>query len=353
VTGEESEFMQFVTKRRGSETARVGLRRRGGVFLLACAALAAAGCKTPGYYIVAPSGASYTDGGGPASEGTAAKELDTARRRLDAGEYSNVLPRLHHVVSQYPETRAAIDARYFLGVTYYRISGFPDALNYFNEYLELAPAGDYAAACREYARLVEEEIGKRYQTADEAAQRVAQAEARVAADPGVLAYKLELADGYWRGGRYSEAGAVYEEVLSKWPELAYDATIRSRVERGADGQLVILTPEEVMRREAESTPLVIFNTASFRSGREHLYARSYRDIFYNVSGQVVNRSQDPLHQVQITVTIYGFGGLVYETQTVSLGTLSPKQVRAFSVRFSNFDAIENVVRYECVGSYAR
>lgn len=344
--------MQLETKRTetGPRKRKPGAQR--GALLILCAAIVAAGCTTPGV-VLAPAGASYTDDTGPADEGAAAKELETARSRLDAGEYSTVLPRLHHVVSEYPETRAAIDARYFLGVTYYRISGFPDSLNYFNEYLELAPSGVHASASREYLRLLQEEIGKRYQTADQAAQRVAQAEAKAAAEPGVLAYQLELADGYWRNGQYAEAGAVYESIIQRWPELEYDATIRTRIEHAPDGRLVVLTPEEVLRREAESEPLVIFNTASFRSGREHLYARSFRDIYYNVSGQVVNRSQTPLHQVQIIVTIYGFGGLVYETQTVNLGTLAPKQVRAFSVQFSNFDVIENVVRYECVGSYTR
>ncbi len=344
--------MQLETQRSEADPRKRRPGRHQDAFLLLCVAVAAAGCTTPGA-VLAPAGVSYTDNTGPADEGGAAKELETARIRLDAGEYSNVLPRLHHIVSEYPDTRAGVDARYYLGVTYYRISGFPDALNYFNDYLALAPNGEYAGASREYLVLLQEEMAKHYPSTAQTAERVAEAEAKVAAAPGDLASNLELAETYWRSGQYAEAGAVYENLLVKWPELEHDATIRTRVERAADGRLIVLTPEEVLRREAENEPLVIFNTASFRSGREQLYARSYRDIYYNVSGQVVNRSQTPLQQVQVTVTIYGFGAMVYETQTVNLGTLAPKQVRAFSVQFSKFDVIENIVRYECVGSYTR
>ena len=43
----------------------------------------------------------------------------------------------------------------------------------------------------------------------------------------------------------------------------------------------------------------------------------------------------------------------YDTTTVSVGRLNPGEIRAFSVRFSNFDNIENINRYECVASFQR
>ena len=322
-----------------------------------CACLVAAmatltGCAAT-RALTSPTGASYRSHTGMTDEGAAAQELDTARRRIDAGDYSTVLPKLQVVISRYPETRAAIDARYFTGVTFYRISGLSEALRYFNEYLALAPEGEYAEASTGYVRLINEELTKRFVPAEESAKRIAAAQAAITAEPDVLAHQLELADAYWTGGQYEEAGQVYSDVLAKWPNLADDATIRDRVRRESDGRIVVLSPGKVLDEVAQENPLVIFNTASFRSGRDTLMARSFRDIYYHVSGQVLNRGNRALQGVQVNVTIYGFGNLVYETQTVHIGTLQPQQARPFSVRFSEFDVIDNVARYECTGSYAQ
>lgn len=317
--------------------------------VLACAT----GCVSMRDTTGPPTGASYRNHDGPTDESAASQDVETARRRIDAGDYSTVLPKLQHVISRYPDTRAAIDARYFTGVAYYRISGYPDALRYFNEYLTIAPEGEYAEASREYVRLLNDEMARRYVAPQDAAARIAAAKAKIAAEPNVLAHRLELADAHWLAGEYAKAGDVYEDVLIRWPELANDVTIRDRIRREADGRFTVLSPGEVLRQTAQEEPLVIINTATFRSGRETLLARSFQDIYYHVSGQALNRSNQPLFGVQVTVTIYGFGNLVYETQTLNIGTLQPNQARPFSVRFSQFDSIHNISRYECIGSYSR
>jgi hypothetical protein len=74
---------------------------------------------------------------------------------------------------------------------------------------------------------------------------------------------------------------------------------------------------------------------------------------YNVSGQAVNVGDTPLEDVRLIVTIYGLGQLVYDTQTVALGALQPGEVRAFSVQFTRFDDINNIVRHECRGTFRR
>lgn len=300
-----------------------------------------------------PTGASYRNHGGPTSESAASQEVETARRRIEAGDYSTVLPKLQHVITRYPDTRAAVDARYYMGVAFYRISGYADALRHFNEYLAMAPQGEHAEASTEYVRLLHDEMARRHVAPEDAAARIAEAKAKIAAEPAVLAHYLELADAHWLAGEYQEAGAVYEGVLLRWPDLASDATIRDRIRREADGRFTVLSPGEVLRQTAQEDPLVIINTATFRSGRETLLARSYRDIYYHVSGQALNRGQEPLFGVQVTVTIYGFGNLVYETQTLNIGTLQPGQARPFSVRFSEFDVIDNITRYDCIGTYSR
>ena len=173
------------------------------------------------------------------------------------------------------------------------------------------------------------------------------------AEPEELASHLELADAYWNDSDYEKASVVYTEVLTAWPSLKNDVVIRRRMEMGPHGNWVVLTPEEVNRRYNEADPVSIFNTTSWRSGRYRPHQIDYTDVYYNVSGQVVNRGDTPLSDVRITTTIFNFGGQVYDVRTVQLGAMRPGEKRAFSVQFSNFDNIENVHRYECVGSYQR
>lgn len=324
-----------------------------GALFLILAPLLGAGCATAPDALFTPASANYSESAGVTGESVAAKELAIAKRRMQAGEYSAVLPRLHQVIERYPGTSAAVEARYLMGVTYYKINGYADALAQFQEYLARAPEGPYAEPSRAYVDLLTEEVRTRYASAEDLEMRLAQARARVEENPDELAYQLDLADSLWRTERYAEAGAVYEAILRQWPDLQNDMTIRTRVQRDPAGGLAVLTPAEQVRQQAETDPLVIFNTRSFRSGRNTIYARSYQDVYYNVSGRAVNRGEEPLQDVRILVTIHGFGGAVFDVQTVNIGAMRPKETRAFSVRFANFDDINNVTHYECVGTYTR
>lgn len=295
----------------------------------------------------------YTDEPGAKSSGAALTELTAAQRMIRSGNYSMVIPKLQHIIQSYPETNAGVEARYFLGLSYYQIGGFRDALNYFSEYRAAAPEGKYAELCQEYIDGLTEQAGGEVDDAQVRA-RIQAAQERVQLMPETFAHQLELADLYWKDGQYDKAGEIYRGILDHWPQLETDATIRTRIERGPDGRYIVLTPSEVARRYAEADPLVIINTRWYRSGSHRGWTSSSgRDYFYHVSGYATNRGSDTLRNVRVHVTLYGFGSLVYEVKTVSIGQLRPGEERAFSVRFDNFDNIENIDRYECVGEFDR
>ena len=92
------------------------------------------------------------------------------------------------------------------------------------------------------------------------------------------------------------------------------------------------------------------NTTAFKSGRD-LLTRERK--FYVVTGQVRNRSDSILYGVQVIVTLYGFGNVVYDTNTVNIGRMNPDEVRAFTVRFSNFPNIDDMNRHEVVPVFQR
>lgn len=281
----------------------------------------------------------------------ASKELATAKRMVKAGEYSLVIPRLQQIISKFPGDSAAVEARFLLGKSYYQVGAYTDALRYLNEYVELSPEGDHAGNSREMiARLTDAPATVSPTEQDE---QVAALEAAIAAAPEEMAPRLELAELHWTQGRYAAAGTVYTELLQRWPRLETDTVVRQRVERNASGALVVLTPEEVERRYRESEPLRIYNVSTFRSGRFEGWPAVARDRYYNVTGQAVNQSAEPLDDVRIIITIYGLGQMVYDTQTVGLGTLRPGETRAFNAQFSRFDNIHNITRHECVGTFRR
>lgn len=323
------------------------------VAVLCAGLVAASGCQTSGSGpdLIRAGSSPFSSTHGALNGVTAEQELAEAKRMLQAGEHSSAIPRLTEITSRYAGTDAAAEAWYVLGLTYYKIDGLSYAEQSFKKYLSLAPEGDFAALCREYLAGIASAASKR--GADRAAL-----EARVARYSGVtapeeLAANLELADTYWRDGDFEKASTVYVRILRTWPSLKEDALIKQRMERGPDGRYIVLTPDEVERRQSAAEPLTVFNVQSFRSGRYRADQYGYLDEYYNVAGQAANRSELPLRDAEVTVTIYGLSGQVYDTQTVQLGRLKPGEVRAFSVRFSNFDNIENVHRHECTVTYSQ
>jgi tetratricopeptide (TPR) repeat protein len=303
--------------------------------------------------------ASFSGGGddgtgrGNALGGNAAADLGTAQRMIQSGNYSIAIPRLQSLIAQYPNAPEGVEARYFLGVAYSEIGGQGDAARYLREYVERSPSGAHASEARQLLATLVSEMDSRTVSGQELMDRSAALRQQIKDKPGQSAAWLELADLYWQAGQYAEAGAVYGELLKRWPDLAENNTVRTRVERRADGSYAVLTPAEAARRYAEEEPLLLYNTTSFRSGRPSGWSGQLKHDIYTVSGQAKNRGSSALYNVQVVVTIYGFTGMVYDSRVINIGQMQPGQARAFSAPFSNFDDIENVHHYECVGSYER
>lgn len=259
------------------------------------------------------------------------------------------IPRLVLIISQYPRSAQAVEARYWLGRSYQELKSYREAANLFNEYLAMAPEGEYAEEARLAKAQIVEEYEQTFSQAQERERRILDLERSLDRKPGDVALQLELADLLWRQNEYERAGAIYYQVVQARPEFMEDAIVSSRLALNESGYTVI-TPAEFRRRDAAANPLQIVNQSSFRSGHD-LFTREA--VFYVVTGQAYNRSNRTLFNVQVHCTIYGFGNMIYDSNTVFIGELKPGERRAFSTRFSNFDDINNITRYECVGSYDR
>jgi tetratricopeptide (TPR) repeat protein len=237
-----------------------------------------------------------------------------------------------------------------LGVAYESIKSYQDAIGMFEEYLELAPEGEYAEASSAYVKQLNDEYSEQFITADELDRQVVALAEKLKADPGNALDQYELANLLWLRGDYDEAAKLYLALVQIHPEYAADSLVMRRIEILPTGEYIVLTPAEVQRREIEAEPVKVFNISAFRSGPD-LITRMPR--FYVVTGQVVNRSDSVLYGVSVNTTLFGFGNTVYDTNRVSLGRMNPGEIRAFSMRFSNFENIENIYRHECVATFER
>ncbi|NIA15375.1 MAG: tetratricopeptide repeat protein [Nitrospiraceae bacterium] len=285
-----------------------------------------------------------------AKEKVAQKEVDEARRMVEAGDTSTVIPRLLHTIAKYPDTDTAVEARYWLAMAYYKEDVYRDAIDLFSEYLAQAPNGLYAGQAQGYVTKLSTEYEAKYPAPGQLDEMIASLAQLVKAYPNDVKNRVDLAALLWTRGNYAEAGALYNDVVKRAPSYVNDETIKRRMEWLPNGGYIVLTPAEVQRRQVEAQPLVVVNTASFQSGRD-LITREAR--YYSVTGQVVNRGDSVLYGVEVVVTVYGVGSVVFDTTSVGIRRLNPGEIRAFSVRFGNFENIENVNRFECTATFER
>lgn len=314
-----------------------------GAWALAALLVVSAGCATGPAKRPEGFGKSPTVGTMNSSEG-----LREARVLVEAGDYTAAIPRLLHILTKGPETPAAVEAKYWLGFAYYGTSSYRDALLEFEEYLYLAPGGPYAAEAQAFVDRIRADYRDIFITPQDLDSRIDAARGEASNAPGDEAKQLELAELLWRRGDYDAAGTIYRALLRNNPNLAGQPPVDARMEYLPTGQWLVLTPAEIERRSIEERPLDIVNVNGFRSG-EDLFTREKR--FYVVTGQAHNRSDSVLYNVRVDVTIYGFGNVVFDTTSVNFNRLNPGEKRAFSVRFGNFDNINNIVRHECAATF--
>jgi tetratricopeptide (TPR) repeat protein len=280
----------------------------------------------------------------------AEREVEAASKMVDSSGTSSVIPKLLNVISKYPGTNAAYEARYWLARAYYKIGGYRDAIDLFKEYVRLAPDGRYVQESNAFVQRLTTEYSQRFLPTAKLDENIQTLTNELAKSPDNIGTQLALADLYWKKSDYDKAAEIYKNLVDKHPDQKSNDIIRQRMDFQDGGKFTVLTPVEIKRRQVEAQPLAVINTASFQGGKD-LLTREPR--FYSVTGQVVNQLQQPLNGVQVVITIFGFGNVVYDTTTVNIGKMNPSEIRAFSARFSNLSNIDNVNRYECVATFQR
>lgn len=279
---------------------------------------------------------------------TTFSEIKLAQQLIEKGQFSQALPKLLSVMES-GEKDATV--YYFLGIVYQELGSPQNALTNYIKYLQLAPQGVYAEHSR---KQIGELIGtplNQMERVDTIENQIRTLEQRLQREPQNTEVMLQLANWYWINQDFVKAGNLYKNIITLNATYWSHPIVSNRLEKGVNGEIVVLTPEEALKREAEKSPIVFFNVTSFRSGRSLGWSSDLKHHIYNVSGQVRNRSSRTLRNVTVQLTIYGFSGIIYDTRTISLGNLSSGQIKPFSAQFVNFDNIENVDHYDYTAYY--
>ncbi len=312
------------------------------------------GCTTPASNL--PATATPVTKNRLLEQSSANKQVEEARRMIEAGDHNVVIPRLLQIIQKHPRTDAAMDARYWLAVAYYNIRSYRDAMSLYEEYLRSSPHGRYAEQSAQRIAALRQQYAEEFGSPETLDASITELWDTVKREPANYRAKWDLADLLWKRGDYDMAGELYANIVERYPTYATDARLKERVEFKADGSYTLLTPGEREKRAIEQEPLIITNLNDFRSRPDvgAGFRGYYRgQNYYVVTGQAYNRGDSVLYGVQVNVTIYGFGNIIYDTNTVNIGRLNPGEGRAFVVRFTTYDDIENVSRYEAIGTFQR
>lgn len=276
-------------------------------------------------------------------------EMSSAYRDLKARRYSLALVKYLLILQQEPSGPEAEESKFRLGECYFHMRSYLEAGAQFQRYLSDCPEGVFAADARQYLgklqeieqrerereRLRKEEIRKRLGHWREASRK----------EPTSAEAAAQVGHAFWDLEQYEEATQEYLRAINLEPDRRYGKLISQRLSFDEDGTVTVLTPEELARLERERNPIVVFNRHAYRGGGRDLFSSAPR--WFIVTGQLVNRSSHTVRDVGVLVTILDFAGHVLDSADHRVGTVKPGQIRAFSVRFTKFENIYNIDRYEC------
>lgn len=265
-------------------------------------------------------------------------------------EYHRAITNLLQLMARYPLTRASVEARYLLGRCYQAVDGYKDAMNLYRDYITLAPEGDYAPDARNRMLQLSVIYEKRFPSQKRTKEQLDAVEEALDENPESVSLMIDRAQHLWMLGRYDEAGEQYMDIAELDPSFKSTQLFTQRIELDDEGTPTVLTPKLLEERTAARDPIIVRNVNGIKTGRERF---SKRRRFYTVTGEVVNRSKETHHGVEVFATVYGFGNVVWDTESENIGRLYPGESRAFSFRFGNLRNIDDVNRHEIGVTFLR
>jgi len=275
-------------------------------------------------------------------------ELSSAYLDLKEGRYSLAVAKYLLIVQQKPNARDVEEARFRLGECYFQMRSYMDAGAQFQNYLADFLNGKFAAEARQYVLKLQEIEKSEREREDlrkkEVETRLKHWQDAAKKEQNSPEIATQLGHALWDAEQYQQAAKEYLRGIRLDADKRNDKLISSRLKFNQDGSVTVLTPDELARIENERNPIIVVNDSDYRGGRDIF---TYEPRWYIVTGQVVNRGGQTVRDIGVLVTIYDFAGHVIDSAGYAIGNMKPGQRRSFSVRFTNFENIYNIYRYEC------
>jgi len=279
----------------------------------------------------------------------ATDDLGSAEAALADGRYHLARMKFAMALENQPGNETAM---FGLGLSHFRLGAHENAAIYLGRYLDNFSDGLYAEEARYYLSQIDsiQRQHREAQTRRVEALKARVATAREAVDrrPDDPQSRVELGSAYWDIADFARAAEQYVRAIELDATLRDHPVVRGRIEFGPGGDVIVLTPQELQRRDREANPIVISNMRGYRAGRGSF---DFQHLWYVVSGQVRNRSSRRVPGVAVEAVIYDLSGHVLDVQQMYIGTVPPGGERSFSARLTHFDDINNVYRYECKVMY--
>lgn len=272
-----------------------------------------------------------------------------AEESFEKQKYESAVAKYHYLYTNHPNPEKKEEYLLQKGRALYLIRSYHDAEEIFEQHLREFPKGEHRAEAEAYLTKIEA-----LRTQKARSDNIREARIRgdvelmkqmVKNDPYNAKLHYELANKLWELGNYNESALHYLKAGEIDAALQENSLIKNRLMINERGKVVPITPELQEEMERENNPLVIFDTHAYKQ-RIKPDVLGASKAFFTVTGKIRNQSQQTRHNVVVAVHFYNMHHEILDTQKYYVGTMGPREVRAFLVKGQNYDNIYNIEDYE-------
>ncbi len=274
----------------------------------------------------------------------------SAKRDFQNQNYEIAIAKYDNLAANHPDVKSRQLYLMQKGRSLYLIRCYHDAQETFRRYTLEYPDGIYTAEAEAYLTKIEalraEKERRHILQHEQIRGDVKQLRQLLTNDPYNARIHYELANKLWELGEYNQAARHYLKAGEIDAALKESELINNRLMIGENGKVVPITPRRQRVLERERNPLIIFDVHNYKQRIKPDYFGA-RQAFETVAGKVRNQSKRVLHNVSVSVNFYNIHHELLDTQTFYVGTMGPREVRAFLVKGQNYDNLYNIDHFEC------
>lgn len=276
--------------------------------------------------------------------------VKSAQQDFNNQNYESAVAKYQQLALTHPDEKKR---QFFVmqkGRALYLMRSFHDAEATFRDYLRNHPDGLYLDESESYLTKIQslraEKDRKDYLKREQIEGDIRLLRRVIENDPYNAQAQYQLASKLWDIEEYDEAARHYLRAGEIDAALKESELIKNRLMIDESGDAVPITPERQKLMEQEKNPLVTFDVHSYEQ-RVKPEVMGASKALSTVAGKVRNQSGRVLRHASVNVNFYNVRHDILDTQVYYIGTMGPREVRAFLVNGQNFDNIHNVDHFEC------